>query len=318
MADLYGLHPLADYSYESSSAAPLDNLLVPVNYQAYSTASSDYSHPLQVFGSGHVPSVSSGDYDAALVAVVSEEESAGAIREKIASHPLYPRLVDAFVDCQKIGAPPEVANILGRSVRGSDIGERTSSVSTRLGADPELDEFMETYCGILAKYKLDLSLPFVEASSFLNNMETQLNRLCNGTTRGYVSDEAAAGSSEEDVSAGEVELQDSLWANEDRELKDRLLRKYGGYLSSLKQEFSKTKKKIKLPKESRQILLDWWNVHCKWPYPTEMDKIELAESTGLDPKQINNWFINQRKRHWKASENMQFGDVHGVFTADPL
>ena len=83
-----------------------------------------------------------------------------------------------------------------------------------------------------------------------------------------ISDEAAAGSSEEDASAGEVELQDSLWANEDRELKDRLLRKYGGYLSSLKQEFSKTKKKVKLPKESRQILLDWWNVHCKWPYPT--------------------------------------------------
>lgn len=141
MADLYGLHPLADYSYESSSAAPLDNLLVPVNFQAYSTASADYSHWLQVFGSGHVPSVSSGDYDAAL-AVVSEEESAGAIREKIASHPLYPRLVDAFVDCQKIGAPPEVANILGRSVRGRDIGERTSGVSTCLGADPELDEFM--------------------------------------------------------------------------------------------------------------------------------------------------------------------------------
>lgn len=37
----------------------------------------------------------------------------------------------------------------------------------------------------------------------------------------------------------------------------------------------------------------------------EADKNSLAESTGLDPKQINNWFINQRKRHWKPSENMQ-------------
>lgn len=36
----------------------------------------------------------------------------------------------------------------------------------------------------------------------------------------------------------------------------------------------------------------------------EADKIWLAESTGLDQKQINNWFINQRKRHWKPSENM--------------
>lgn len=38
----------------------------------------------------------------------------------------------------------------------------------------------------------------------------------------------------------------------------------------------------------------------------EADKIALAEETGLDQKQINNWFINQRKRHWKPSQNMPF------------
>ena len=41
----------------------------------------------------------------------------------------------------------------------------------------------------------------------------------------------------------------------------------------------------------------------KWQ---EQQKLALAESTGLDQKQINNWFINQRKRHWKPSEDMQF------------
>ncbi|KAJ0007316.1 hypothetical protein Pint_29986 [Pistacia integerrima] len=30
----------------------------------------------------------------------------------------------------------------------------------------------------------------------------------------------------------------------------------------------KKKKKGKLPKEARQQLLDWWNVHYKWPYPS--------------------------------------------------
>ena len=38
----------------------------------------------------------------------------------------------------------------------------------------------------------------------------------------------------------------------------------------------------------------------------------LAESTGLDLKQINNWFINQRKRHWKPSEDMRFALMEGV------
>nr|GMC83698.1 homeobox protein knotted-1-like LET6 [Ipomoea batatas] len=130
-------------------------------------------------------------------------------------------------------------------------------------------------------------------------------------------------SSEEevDVTTGFIDSQ-----VEDRELKGQLLRKYSGYLGSLKQEFMKKRKKGKLPKEARQQLLDWWTRHYKWPYPSvftyvllcplvsvlfyytlsESQKLALAESTGLDQKQINNWFINQRKRHWKPSEDMQF------------
>lgn len=37
----------------------------------------------------------------------------------------------------------------------------------------------------------------------------------------------------------------------------------------------------------------------------DTDKAELAESTGLTQKQLDNWFINHRKRHWKLpSESM--------------
>lgn len=37
----------------------------------------------------------------------------------------------------------------------------------------------------------------------------------------------------------------------------------------------------------------------------DADKVALAEWTGLDQKQVNNWFINQRKRHWKpTNENI--------------
>jgi len=48
----------------------------------------------------------------------------------------------------------------------------------------------------------------------------------------------------------------------------------------------------------------------------ESQKLALAESTGLDQKQINNWFINQRKRHWKPSEEIQTYVVMGD-TAHP-
>ncbi|MFS7994889.1 putative transcription factor Homeodomain-TALE-KNOX family [Helianthus anomalus] len=123
----------------------------------------------------------------------------------------------------------------------------------------------------------------------------------------YGSDEGGISSEEEEVSRGETDS-----THMSQELKDSLLRKFGGRISSLKQEFTKKKKRGKLPKEARQTLLDWWSSHYKWPYPTEGDKISLAETTGLDPKQINNWFINQRKRHWKPSESMQLAIMGGL------
>lgn len=37
--------------------------------------------------------------------------------------------------------------------------------------------------------------------------------------------------------------------------------------------------------------------------------------TGLDHKQINNWFINQRKRHWRPSDDMRSALMEGVADA---
>ncbi|KAG6757130.1 hypothetical protein POTOM_037432 [Populus tomentosa] len=129
-----------------------------------------------------------------------------------------------------------------------------------------------------------------------------------------------APSSDEELSGGELDMHEAQPSGEDRELKDKLLRRFGSHIGTLKLEFSKKKKKGKLPKEARQTLLGWWDAHYKWPYPTEADKIALAESTGLDQKQINNWFINQRKRHWKPSENLQFAVMDNLsgqfFTED--
>ena len=86
----------------------------------------------------------------------------------------------------------------------------------------------------------------------------------------FCSDEAV-GSSEEEPSCGDVETseaQDSSSRKADHELKEMLLKKYSGYLSSLRKEFLKKRKKGNLPKDARLTLLDWWNTHYRWPYPT--------------------------------------------------
>ncbi|KAL2543219.1 Homeobox protein knotted-1-like 6 [Abeliophyllum distichum] len=323
MDEMYGLHSTCDYA-DKALMSP-ENLIIPAEYhqQYYNLISSsvDDDHRTGMFGS---EDFAGSGFQCSVVSEVAsvnpqretgpgddqDEQGSSLIKAKIASHPSYPKLLDAYIDCQKVGAPPEISCLLDEIRRENDFCNR-ESVSTCLGVDPELDEFMETYYEILVKYKSDLSRPFDEATSFLNKIETQLGNLCK--------DDGGL-SSDEEFSLGEIEMQDTRAKSEDRELKDKLLQRYGNRISSLKLEFSKKKKKGKLPKDSRQTLLEWWNIHYKWPYPTEADKISLAESTGLDQKQINNWFINQRKRHWKPSENMQLAVMNSLsghfFTED--
>ncbi|KAK8992202.1 hypothetical protein V6N11_048293 [Hibiscus sabdariffa] len=225
-----------------------------------------------------------------------------SIKAKITAHPHYQRLLGAYVNCQKVGAPPEVVARLEEASAVATVGA-TSSGS--IGEDPALDQFMEAYCEMLTKYEQELAKPFKETMLFLQRIDNQFKALTVSSSSSACGEAFDRnGSSEEEIDAN-GDFIDPL--AEDGELKGQLLRKYSGYLGSLKQEFMKKKKKKgKLPKEARQQLLDWWSRHYKWPYPSESQKLDLAESTGLDPKQINNWFINQRKRHWKPSEDMPF------------
>ncbi|KAK7411102.1 hypothetical protein VNO78_02502 [Psophocarpus tetragonolobus] len=239
-----------------------------------------------------------------------EENLSKVLRAKVASHPLFPHLLHAYIDCHKVGAPQNVANLL-EEIKGENTGVCQISESEGfLDADPELDDFMGTFCDLLLKYKSDLSRPFDEATMFLSHMETQLHSICNlASTNNEVT-----GSSEKDlISKEEKEAIECKKINEVQELKDNLLGRYSGYITNLKHEFSRKKKKEKLPKEAKQILLAWWNIHFKWPYPTDADKVALAEWTGLDQKQVNNWFINQRKRHWKPTEEMQAAILDGLY-----
>nr|ANW83048.1 knotted-like protein 1a [Pyrus x bretschneideri] len=244
-----------------------------------------------------------------------------AIKAKIIAHPQYSNLLEAYMDCQRVGAPSDVMARLSVARQEFEARQRSSGTSRETSKDPELDQFMEAYYDMLVKYREELTRPIQEAMDFMRRIETQLNMLGNNNNapplRIFSPSEdkcEGIGSSEEEQenSGGETEVPEIDPRAEDRELKNHLLRKYSGYLSSLKQELSKKKKKGKLPKDARQKLLSWWELHYKWPYPSESEKVALAESTGLDQKQINNWFINQRKRHWKPSEDMQFMVMDGL------
>ncbi|KAK9278707.1 hypothetical protein L1049_028282 [Liquidambar formosana] len=112
MEEMYGLHATADYAEQAPMAPPPmvpENLVSPAEYRSYASPSAVAYRdriPMMYGSSEQLFSASSAISDAAsMVAEIqrggSDEEVSSAIRAKIASHPLYPKLLEAYIDCQK-------------------------------------------------------------------------------------------------------------------------------------------------------------------------------------------------------------------------
>lgn len=59
---------------------------------------------------------------------------------------------------------------------------------------------------------------------------------------------------------------------------------------------NKKSKRGVLPKAATQIMKTWLFQHIVHPYPTEDEKKVIAQQTNLTLLQVNNWFINARRR----------------------
>jgi len=61
------------------------------------------------------------------------------------------------------------------------------------------------------------------------------------------------------------------------------------------------RKSASLPNETVEYLKAWMMSpeHIAHPYPTEAEKVKIMNETGLEIKQLTNWFVNNRKRYWK-------------------
>lgn len=73
-------------------------------------------------------------------------------------------------------------------------------------------------------------------------------------------------------------------------------------LSSMnKASKGKRRKSNSLPPETVEYLKKWMMSpeHIAHPYPTEQEKAQIMADTGIELKQLTNWFVNNRKRYWK-------------------
>ncbi|XP_021671439.2 homeobox protein knotted-1-like 3 isoform X2 [Hevea brasiliensis] len=250
-------------------------------------------------------------------------------KAEILSHPLYDQLLSAHVACLRIATPvdqlPRIDAQLAQSqhvvAKYSALGGGTQGMVVD---DKELDQFMTHYFLLLCSFKEQLQqhvrIHAMEAVMACWEIEQSLQSLT-GVSPGEGTGATMSDDDEDQVDSDAnlfdtsldgsdtmgfgplipTESERSLMERVRHELKHDLKQGYKEKIADIREEILRKRRAGKLPGDTTSVLKSWWQSHSKWPYPTEEDKARLVQETGLQLKQINNWFINQRKRNWHSN-----------------
>ncbi|XP_022729253.1 homeobox protein knotted-1-like LET12 isoform X3 [Durio zibethinus] len=246
----------------------------------------------------------------------------------IMGHPMYDQLLEAHVACLRVATPvDQLAKIDAQLARSQDILAKYSSAAAAAAAgaaEEELDHFMANYVLLLGFFKDQLQqhvrVHAMEAVMACWDLEQSLQSLTGvspgeGTGATMSDDEDEVVDSDTSLFDGSFngidsmgfgplipsETERSLMERVRQELKHELKQGYKEKIVDVREEILRKRRAGKLPGDTTSLLKAWWQSHSKWPYPTEEDKAKLVQETGLQLKQINNWFINQRKRNWHSN-----------------
>ncbi|AQL09877.1 Putative knotted-like transcription factor family protein [Zea mays] len=252
-------------------------------------------------------------------AAAAEAEERQLLKGEIAVHPLCEQLVAAHVGCLRVATPIDHLPLIDAQLAQSSglLHSYAAHHSPFLSPHDkhDLDSFLAQYLMLLCSFREQLQqhvrVHAVEAVMACREIEQSLQDLTGVT----LEEGTGATMSEEDEDEApmlEVGLVDmgsdghdmptdserSLMERVRQELKIELKQGFKSRIEDVREEILRKRRAGKLPGDTTSILKQWWQQHSKWPYPTEDDKARLVEETGLQLKQINNWFINQRKRNW--------------------
>ncbi|XP_012471884.1 homeobox protein HD1 isoform X1 [Gossypium raimondii] len=250
------------------------------------------------------------------------------LKAEIATHPLYEQLLAAHVSCLRVATPIDQLSLIDAQLAEShNILRSYASQQQGHSLSPherqELDNFLAQYLIVLCTFKEQLQqhvrVHAVEAVMACREIENNLQALTGVTlgegTGATMSDDEdelqmdfsldQSGSDGHDLMGFgpllPTESERSLMERVRQELKIELKQGFKSKIEDVREEILRKRRAGKLPGDTTTVLKNWWQQHSKWPYPTEDDKAKLVEETGLQLKQINNWFINQRKRNWHSN-----------------
>ncbi|KAJ1698503.1 hypothetical protein LUZ63_007015 [Rhynchospora breviuscula] len=253
------------------------------------------------------------------------------LKAELMSHPLFEQLLAAHVACMRVATPVDQLATLDAQLAESPrvvakYSNITSAAAVR-GDGKELDHFMAHYVLLLNSFKEQLQqhvrVHAMEAVMACWEIEQSLQTLTGATpeesTGATMSDNEDDNTDENgdfdtnlsdqgldglEMGFGPLvpsEAERSLIERVRLELKNELKEGFKAKINDIREEILRKRRAGKLPGDTAALLKAWWQSHSKWPYPTEEDKARLVQETGLQLKQINNWFINQRKRNWHSN-----------------
>ncbi|CAH9134415.1 unnamed protein product [Cuscuta epithymum] len=245
----------------------------------------------------------------------------------VLSHPLYDQLLAAHISCLRIATPvDQLSRIDSQLAQSHNVVAKYSVLGQ--GQPPldekDLDQFMTHYVLLLSSFKEQLQqhvrVHAMEAVMACWELEQSLQSLTGvapgeGTGATMSDDDEDHDDSDANLFDGgfdgpdsmgfgplvPTETERSLMERVRQELKHELKQGYKEKIGDIREEILRKRRAGKLPGDTTSVLKAWWQSHSKWPYPTEEDKARLVAETGLQLKQINNWFINQRKRNWHSN-----------------
>lgn len=247
-------------------------------------------------------------------------------KAELLAHPLYEQLLAAHVACLRIATPVDQLPRINAQLTQSQqvVAKYSGLVNGGAVEDKELDQFMTHYVLLLCSFKEQLQqhvrVHAMEAVMACWEIEQSLQSLTGvspgeGTGATMSDDEddqidSDANLFDASMEGGDnmgfgplvpTESERSLMERVRQELKHELKQGYKEKIVDIREEILRKRRAGKLPGDTTSVLKAWWQSHSKWPYPTEEDKARLVQETGLQLKQINNWFINQRKRNWHSN-----------------
>lgn len=255
-------------------------------------------------------------------------------KDAIYGHPLFPLLALVFEKCELATCTPRDCGVAGGDVCSSDSFNEDIAVFAKqirtekplFSSNPELDNLMIQAIQVLRFHLLELEKVHELCDNFCHRY---ISCLKGKMPIDLVIDDRDGGSKSdlEDFTGSCTSLSDqNHWSrdhddtgsthsgtpgpssgglashsgdncSEQGDALDNSMASPGtGDDDELDKDKRRQKKRGIFPKVATNIMRAWLFQHLTHPYPSEEQKKQLAQDTGLTILQVNNWFINARRR----------------------